>query len=89
MVYGMYVSVPVELRVSGCYGAFLSGPESHCVVMAALDWHTALAFEFTHSKSLDETRGVAIQVRARSLSPCPHLNQMGNILKKNPNIYIK
>ncbi|XP_060763294.1 protein transport protein Sec24C isoform X2 [Neoarius graeffei] len=53
--------VSKELRVSGCYGAFLPGPESHCVAMAALDWHTALAFEFTHSKSLDETRGVAIQ----------------------------
>lgn len=58
------VSVSVELRVSGCYGAFLTGPESHCVVMAALDWHTALAFEFTHGKSLDETRGVAMQVSA-------------------------
>ncbi|XP_053336461.1 protein transport protein Sec24C [Clarias gariepinus] len=55
------VFVSKELHVSGCYGAVLGGPESHCVVMAALDWHTALAFEFTHSKSLDETRGVAIQ----------------------------
>lgn len=58
-----WVYISVELRVSGCYGAFLAGPESHCVAMAALDWHTALAFEFTHGKSLDETRGVAIQVR--------------------------
>lgn len=57
------MSVSVELRVSGCYGAFLAGPELHCVVMAALDWHTALAFEFTHRKSIDETRGVAMQVR--------------------------
>ncbi|KAB5528624.1 hypothetical protein PHYPO_G00142370 [Pangasianodon hypophthalmus] len=57
----LQVFVSKELRVSGCYGAFLAGPESHCVVMAALDWHTALAFEFTHSKSLDEKRGVAIQ----------------------------
>ncbi|XP_060739125.1 protein transport protein Sec24C [Tachysurus vachellii] len=55
------VYVSKELRVSGCYGSFFTGPESHCVVMAALDWHTALAFEFTHCKSLDETRGVAIQ----------------------------
>ncbi|KAF4074319.1 hypothetical protein AMELA_G00238050 [Ameiurus melas] len=55
------VFVSKELRVSGCYGTFLAGPESHCVAMAALDWHTALAFQFTHSKSLDETRGVAIQ----------------------------
>ncbi|XP_058230725.1 protein transport protein Sec24C isoform X1 [Hemibagrus wyckioides] len=55
------VFVSKELRVAGCYGAFLAGPESHCVVMAALDWHTALAFEFTHCKSLEQTRGVAIQ----------------------------
>ncbi|KAI5613062.1 protein transport protein Sec24C [Silurus asotus] len=55
------VFVSKELRVSGCYGSFLVGPESHCVAMAALDWQTALAFEFTHCKSLDETRGVAIQ----------------------------
>ncbi|KAI4890284.1 hypothetical protein NFI96_014210, partial [Prochilodus magdalenae] len=55
------VYVSKELRVSGCYGAFLTIPDSRCVAMAALDWRTALAFEFTHSTSLDETRGVAIQ----------------------------
>ncbi|XP_036454947.1 protein transport protein Sec24C [Colossoma macropomum] len=55
------VFVSKELCVSGCYGAFLASPNSRCVAMAALDWRTALAFEFTHSKSLDETRGVAIQ----------------------------
>ncbi|TSN86039.1 Protein transport protein Sec24C [Bagarius yarrelli] len=55
------VFVSKELQVAGCYGAFLTGPESNCAVMAALDPHTALAFEFTHCKSLDETRGVAIQ----------------------------
>ncbi|XP_072520752.1 protein transport protein Sec24C [Salminus brasiliensis] len=55
------VFVSKELRVSGCYGSVIAGPNSCCVAMAALDWRTALAFEFTHSKSLDETRGVAIQ----------------------------
>ncbi|XP_026878990.2 protein transport protein Sec24C [Electrophorus electricus] len=55
------VFVSKELRVSGCYGSFLAGPDSCCVAMAALDWHTSLAFEFTHNKSLDESRGVAIQ----------------------------
>ncbi|XP_022523251.2 protein transport protein Sec24C isoform X1 [Astyanax mexicanus] len=55
------VFISKELSVSGCYGSFLADPNSRCVAMAALDWRTALAFEFTHSKSLDEMRGVAIQ----------------------------
>ncbi|XP_067295337.1 protein transport protein Sec24C [Pseudorasbora parva] len=55
------VFVCKEMRISGCYGSIIAGPDSCCVSMAALDWHTALAFEFTHNKSLDETRGVAIQ----------------------------
>ncbi|XP_073716463.1 protein transport protein Sec24C [Misgurnus anguillicaudatus] len=55
------VFVSKEMRVSGCYGAFIAGPDSSRVAMAALDWRTAMAFEFTHNKSLDETRGVAIQ----------------------------
>uniref|UniRef100_A0A8C1DVP1 Si:dkey-13n15.2 n=2 Tax=Cyprinus carpio TaxID=7962 RepID=A0A8C1DVP1_CYPCA len=55
------VFVSKEMRISGCYGSFIAGPHSCCVAMAALDWRTALAFEFTHNKSLDETRGVAIQ----------------------------
>ncbi|XP_016297303.1 protein transport protein Sec24C [Sinocyclocheilus anshuiensis] len=55
------VFVSKEMRISGCYGSFIAGPDSCCVAMAALDWHTALAFEFAHNKSLDETRGVAIQ----------------------------
>ncbi|XP_066511342.1 protein transport protein Sec24C-like isoform X1 [Hoplias malabaricus] len=55
------VFVSRELRVSGCYGAFLASTDSRCVAMAALDHHTALAFEFIHNKSLDEIRGVAIQ----------------------------
>ncbi|XP_016351685.1 protein transport protein Sec24C-like [Sinocyclocheilus anshuiensis] len=55
------VFVSKEMRLSGCYGTFIADPDSCCVAMAALDWRTALAFEFTHNKSLDETRGVAIQ----------------------------
>ncbi|KAF4112809.1 protein transport protein Sec24C isoform X1 [Onychostoma macrolepis] len=55
------VFVSKEMRISGCYGSFIAGPDSCCVAMAALDWRTALAFEFTHNKSLDEMRGVAIQ----------------------------
>ncbi|XP_016142056.1 protein transport protein Sec24C [Sinocyclocheilus grahami] len=55
------VFVSKEMRLSGCYGSFIADPDSCCVAMAALDWRTALAFEFTHNKSLDETRGVAIQ----------------------------
>ncbi|XP_062874101.1 protein transport protein Sec24C [Trichomycterus rosablanca] len=55
------VFVSKELQVSRCYGSCPAGPESSCVTMAALDWHTALAIEFTHCRSLDETRGVAIQ----------------------------
>ncbi|KAL1273950.1 hypothetical protein QQF64_026764 [Cirrhinus molitorella] len=55
------VFVSKEMRISGCYGSFIAGPDSCCVAMAVLDWRTALAFEFTHNKSLDETRGVAIQ----------------------------
>ncbi|XP_059407126.1 protein transport protein Sec24C isoform X2 [Carassius carassius] len=55
------VFISKEMRISGCYGSFIAGPDSCCVAMAALDWRTALAFEFTHNKSLDESRGVAIQ----------------------------
>ncbi|KAI2664854.1 Protein transport protein Sec24C [Labeo rohita] len=55
------VFVSKEMRISGCYGSFIAGPDSCCVAMAALDWRTALAFEFSHNRSLDETRGIAIQ----------------------------
>ncbi|XP_051751434.1 protein transport protein Sec24C [Ctenopharyngodon idella] len=55
------VFVSKEMRISGCYGSIIADSDSCCVSMAALDWRTALAFEFTHNKSLDETRGVAIQ----------------------------
>ncbi|XP_056313563.1 protein transport protein Sec24C [Danio aesculapii] len=53
--------VSKEMHISGCYGSIIAGSDSCCVAMAALDWRTALAFEFTHNKSLDEARGVAIQ----------------------------
>ncbi|RXN31236.1 transport Sec24C-like protein [Labeo rohita] len=56
------VFVSKEMRISGCYGSFIAGPDSCCVAMAALDWRTALAFEFSHNRSLDETRGIAIQL---------------------------
>ncbi|XP_051969938.1 protein transport protein Sec24C [Xyrauchen texanus] len=55
------VFVSKEMRVSGCYGAFITSPDSSRVALAALDWHTAMAFEFSHNKSLDVTKGVAIQ----------------------------
>lgn len=54
--------VSAEMHISGCYGSVIPGSDSCCVAMAALDWRTALAFEFTHNKSLDEAKGVAIQV---------------------------
>ncbi|KAG1958215.1 protein transport protein Sec24C [Pimephales promelas] len=55
------VFVSKEMRISGCYGSIIAGPDSCCVSIAAFDCRSALAFEFTHNKSLDETRGVAIQ----------------------------
>ncbi|XP_031426585.1 protein transport protein Sec24C isoform X2 [Clupea harengus] len=51
-----------ELSVSGCYGSFIPSGCPGLVAMAALDWHTTLALEFTHSRPLSEGRGVAIQV---------------------------
>ncbi|XP_076852265.1 protein transport protein Sec24C-like isoform X2 [Brachyhypopomus gauderio] len=61
-----------KLCVSGCYGSFLAGPDSRCVALAAVDWRATLAFEFTHNKCLDETRGVAIQVALSYSSPGGH-----------------
>ncbi|KAL2092534.1 hypothetical protein ACEWY4_012332 [Coilia grayii] len=58
-----------ELSVSGCYGSFIPSACPGLVAMAALDWHTALALEFTHSKALSEGRGVAIQVAVSYTSP--------------------
>ncbi|XP_030000165.1 protein transport protein Sec24C isoform X2 [Sphaeramia orbicularis] len=53
--------VSKDLRVSGCYGLFVPGPNPGRVAMATLDWRATLAVELTHSRALDETRGVAIQ----------------------------
>ncbi|KAI1900929.1 hypothetical protein AGOR_G00054890 [Albula goreensis] len=74
------------LRVSGFYGTFTPGPNSAHISLAALDWRTALAVQFTHCGPLDEKRGVVIQValsytssqgerktRVHSLTmPCSH-----------------
>lgn len=41
--------------------------------MAALDWSTALALEFSHDGPLDERRGVVMQVSAKAdvyRNPC-------------------
>lgn len=51
-----------DMRVSGCYGLFIPGPSPGHVTMATLDHFTTLAVELAHSRSLDETRAVAIQV---------------------------
>ena len=50
------------MRVSGCYGLFIPGPSPGHVTMATLDHFTTLAVELAHTRSLDETRAVAIQV---------------------------
>lgn len=58
----LFVPVSPDLRVSGCYGLFVPGPSPSQVTMATLDWQTTLAVELAHSRALDPTRGVAIQV---------------------------
>ncbi|XP_023694358.2 protein transport protein Sec24C isoform X1 [Paramormyrops kingsleyae] len=55
------VFVSKGLRVSGCYGAFIPGPDPTHVSMTALDGSTALALEFSHDGPLDDRRGVVIQ----------------------------
>ncbi|XP_070821357.1 protein transport protein Sec24C [Chaetodon trifascialis] len=55
------IFVSKDLRVSGCYGLFIPGPNPGQVTMATLDWLTTLAVELAHTRALDETRGVAIQ----------------------------
>ncbi|XP_062241021.1 protein transport protein Sec24C [Platichthys flesus] len=55
------IFVSKDLRVSGCYGLFLPGPAPSQVVMASLDQWTTLAVELSHTRGLDEKRGVAIQ----------------------------
>uniref|UniRef100_A0A3Q0R0D2 Si:dkey-13n15.2 n=1 Tax=Amphilophus citrinellus TaxID=61819 RepID=A0A3Q0R0D2_AMPCI len=56
------IRVSPDLRVSGCYGLFVPGPNPGRVTMATLDRWTTLAVELAHSRALDESRGVAIQV---------------------------
>lgn len=56
------IFVSKDLRVSGCYGLFVPGPNPGRVTMATLDRWTTLAVELAHSRALDESRGVAIQV---------------------------
>nr|XP_019965819.1 PREDICTED: protein transport protein Sec24C-like isoform X2 [Paralichthys olivaceus] len=55
------IFVSKDLRVSGCYGLFLPGPRPSQVAMATLDQWTTLAVELSHTRGLDEKRGVAIQ----------------------------
>ena len=50
------------MRVSGCYGLFIPGPNPGHVTMATLDHFTTLAVELAHTRALDESRAVAIQV---------------------------
>lgn len=64
----IFVPVSTDLRVSGCYGLFVPGPSPGQVAMATLDWWTTLAVELAHTRALDETRGVAIQVGSCSSS---------------------
>lgn len=52
----------VDLRVSGCYGLFIPGSDPGHVTMATMDHFTTQAVELAHSRGLDETRGVTIQV---------------------------
>nr|XP_020444135.1 protein transport protein Sec24C-like isoform X2 [Monopterus albus] len=56
------IFVSKDLRVSGCYGLFVPGPNPSLVTMATLDGWTTLAVELAHTRPLDETRGVAVQV---------------------------
>lgn len=58
----VFISVSLDLRVSGCYGLFVPGTSPAQVTMAALDHWTTVAVEIAHTRSLDETRGAAIQV---------------------------
>ncbi|XP_068166997.1 protein transport protein Sec24C [Antennarius striatus] len=55
------IFVSKDMRVSSSYGLFLPGPSPRQVAMASLDRFTTLAVELAHIRSLDETRGVAVQ----------------------------
>ncbi|KAM4616638.1 protein transport protein Sec24C [Polymixia lowei] len=63
------IYVSKDLRVSGCYGLFVPGPRPSRVTLATLDWRTTLAVELTHTRALDEKRGVALQVVVTYSSP--------------------
>ncbi|XP_046871762.1 protein transport protein Sec24C isoform X2 [Hypomesus transpacificus] len=56
------IFVSKDMRVSGCYGSFVPGPSPSNVTLASLDWRTTLAIELSHSRALEEKRGVVIQV---------------------------
>lgn len=58
---------PSDLRVSGCYGLFIPGPNPRQVTMATLDRFTTLAVELAYTRALDEARGVAVQVGSEQL----------------------
>lgn len=58
----LLVRVSLDLHVSGCYGLFVPGSNPGRVTLATLDTWTTLAVELAHTRALDETRGVAIQV---------------------------
>lgn len=53
---------PSELRVSGCYGLFIPGPNPRQVSLATVDGFSTVAVEVAHCRALDENRAVAIQV---------------------------
>ncbi|KAJ7993718.1 hypothetical protein DPEC_G00257580 [Dallia pectoralis] len=55
------IHVSKDLRVSGCYGSFVPGPNPAHVAMATLNEQTTLAVELSHTKALDKKRGVVIQ----------------------------
>lgn len=65
-----------DLRVSGCYGLFIPGPNPRQVAMATLDRFTTLAVELAHTRALDETRGVAIQVATVEITAQFHCTLM-------------
>lgn len=50
------------MRVSGCYGLYVPESRPSRVALATLDPRTTLAVELAHTRALDETTGVAIQV---------------------------
>lgn len=58
----LLVPCPPDLRVSGCYGLFIPGPNPRHVTMATLSRFTTQAVELAHTRALEEARGVAIQV---------------------------